>query len=118
MKRVLAIMLLLGAVFGLLGLQTAAAAASLPDLASPSVSPMSAHCMEMMGVQQPDSAKACNGVTLNCIFATGCAVPLMHEPVGPIASAPIRAPELFWIATAVLVGSDRSPEIHPPTLLG
>lgn len=117
-KRMFALLLLIGAMFGLLGQQTAAAASAVPVTTSSMSSTMSADCMEMMGAHKPDPAKKpCNGLTLDCIFATGCAVPLMRDPVDATARAPILAPPLFWTRTAVLIGSDRAPEIHPPTIL-
>jgi hypothetical protein len=117
MKRMLALMLLVGAIFGLLGQQTAAAAASMPAIRLSSVN-MSADCMEMMGAHKPDPAKKpCNGMTLDCILAMGCAVPLMRETLAPIPRVQVPARQYFWGTTAKLVGSDRPPEIHPPTIL-
>ncbi|MDF2381786.1 hypothetical protein JMG10_09945 [Nostoc ellipsosporum NOK] len=118
MKHLLALMLVFGAMFGLLGQQTAAAAAPVPIAAAPA-STMSADCMEMMGGHQPQPAKKpCNGLTLDCIFAMGCAVPLMREPLAPVAQTVVPAPQLFWTTTTVLAGTDLAPEPHPPSLLG
>lgn len=116
MKRVLALLLLMGAVFGLLGQQTAAAAAVIP--ASAPTAGMSADCMEMMAEHpaKPEK-KPCEGLTLDCIFATGCAVPLMRDLGTLLAPAAAAAPELFWPSTAELSGTDRAPETHPPTYL-
>lgn len=117
MKHALALLLLMGAMFGLLGEQTAAAAASAPVAAAAPA--MSADCMEMMGEHpaKPDK-QPCQGLTLDCIFAMGCAVPLMRDPVAPLARATIVVPQLFWPSTAELSGTDRTPETHPPTHLG
>lgn len=119
MTRVLALMLLVGAMFGLLGQQTAAAAAAVPVAAAAPASAMSADCMEMMGMHKPQPAKKpCNGLTLDCIFAMGCAVPLMREPHAPIAQTAVPTPQLFWTTTTVLAGTDLAPEPHPPSILG
>ena len=115
----LALMLLMGAMFGLLGQQTAAAAATVPMAATTHASTMSADCMEMMGAHKPKPAKKPReGLTLDCIFAMGCAVPLMREPLAPIAQVPALTPQLFWATTTVLAGTDLAPEPHPPSILG
>lgn len=115
MKRLFALLLLMEAMFGLLGQQTAAAAA-VPATASVPTAAMSADCMEMMAEHPPKPAKKpCEGLTLDCIFATGCAVPLMRDLATPLAPAAAAAPELFWPSTAELSGTDRAPETHPPT---
>lgn len=114
----LALLLLMGAMFGLLGEQTAAAATTMPVTAA-SAATMGADCMEMMGEPQPQPArKPCNGLTLDCIFAMGCAVPLMREPLAPVGEAPALRPQPFWITTTILAGTDLAPEPHPPSLLG
>lgn len=119
MKHLLALMLVIGAMFGLLGQQTAAAASSVPVTVSAPVAAMSADCMEMMGVHQPQPAKKpCNGLTLDCIFATGCVVPLMREPATPASQMAIVVPQLYWTTTRVLAGTDLVPEPHPPSILG
>jgi hypothetical protein len=116
-KRVLALLLLFGAMFGLLGQQTAAAAA-VPVMASVPAT-MTADCMEMMGAHRSEPAKKpCNGLTLDCIFAMGCAVPLMREPVAPAVQVQVPAPRLFWTTTTVLSGTDLPPEQRPPSILG
>jgi len=115
----LALMLVMGAMFGLLGQQTAAAAATMPVMASAPIAAMSADCMEMMGAHKPAPAKKpCEGLTLDCIFAMGCAVPLMREPTAPLTQASVLTPQLFWTTTTVLAGTDLAPEPHPPSILG
>lgn len=117
-KRVLPLLLLLGALFGLLGQQTAAAAASIPVAAAASAAAMSADCMEMMG--QPPAKpkkKPCTGLTLDCISAMGCALPLTRDPLPPLFRAPMVTAQIFWPTSAVLVGHDLVPEPHPPSIL-
>lgn len=119
MKRMLALLMLFGAMFGLLGQQTAAAAAPVLVGATAATSTMSADCMETMGAHKPEPGKMpCEGLTLDCIFAMGCAVPLMREPLAPVVQAPTLIPQLFWSTTAVLAGTDLTPEPHPPSILG
>lgn len=116
MKHALSLLLLIGAMFGLLGEQTAAAASAPVVAAAPA---MSADCMEMMGEHpaKPDK-QPCEGLTLDCIFAMGCAVPLMRDLAAPVAQAQVVVPQRFWITTTVLSGTDLIPEQHPPTVLG
>jgi len=112
-------MLLVGALFGLLGEQTAAAASAVPVVVSVQVTTMSADCMEMMGADKSAPAKKpCTGLTLDCIFAMACAVPLMPEPAVPFAQALSPTSPLFWTKTAVLAGTDLVPEPHPPSTFG
>lgn len=118
-KRMFTLMFLVGAMFGLLGQQTAAAAATVPMAAITHASTMSAECMEMIGAHKPEPAKKpCDGLTLDCIFAMGCAVPLMREPLAPVAQMAAPTPQRFWTTTTVLAGTDLAPEPHPPSIHG
>lgn len=119
MKRVLPLLLLLGALFGLLGQQTAAAAASVPVAAAAPAAAMSADCMEMMS-QHPakPEKKPCTGLTLECIAAMGCALPLTRDPAQPVGRVPVASTQGFWPISPVLVGHDLAPEPHPPSILG
>src|SRR3546814_15472196 len=76
-KRLLASLLLIGALIGLFGAQMAAAR-SVPTAASaPRAMAMDADCMAMMAKQQPaPEEKPCQGLTLDCIAAMGCVVPM------------------------------------------
>jgi hypothetical protein len=118
-KRALPLLLLLGALFGLLGQQTAAAAASIPVVAAAPAAAMSTDCMEMMG-QHPakPEKKPCTGLTLDCIAAMGCALPLMRDPAQPVGRVPTASTQGFWPISTVLVGHDLAPEPHPPSILG
>ena len=84
------------------------------------VSQMSADCMEMMEQEQSAPAqKPCKGLTLDCIAAMGCVVPIvLKEPAGPVFAPELDSAPAFWSVTAVLIGSDHPPEQHPPTILG
>lgn len=123
MKRALHLLLLLGALIGLFG--QAAAYASLPSPTSASMtmsdmadSGMSEDCMKLMAQQQPQQ-KPCKGMTLACIAAMGCVVPMVVRNDSPALASREAAPSLaFWPTTTVLLGSDLTPEPEPPTLLG
>jgi len=119
-KRILSLLLLLGAIAGLFGQAAAYAAGPHAPMTSTAVSQMSEDCMEMMQERQPEpDKKPCNGLTLDCIAAMGCTLPFVLREVLPqMAVAAPAAARAFWPLVTVLVGSDRPPEIHPPTLLG
>lgn len=122
-KRALHLFLLLGALIGLFG-QAVAYASVQPTVSAPVAmsgmadSGMSEDCMKMMAQQQPQQ-KPCKGMTLACIAAMGCVVPLVVRNDSPALASREAAPSLtFWPTIAVLRGSDLSPEPEPPTLLG
>ena len=123
MKRVLQLLLLLGALIGLLG-QEAALASGPPAMSAPmamsemAASGMSEDCMKMMAQQQQPAQKPCKGMTLACIAAMGCVVPMAVRNDAPVLAAREANPTLeFWPTTTVLRGSDLTPEPEPPTLL-
>ncbi|ABF54252.1 hypothetical protein Sala_2546 [Sphingopyxis alaskensis RB2256] len=120
MNRVLQLLLLLGAVLGLFSQQAAFAAGTHMTAAPAAVSQMSADCMEMMEKQQPEPAqKPCKGLTLDCIAAMGCVVPIvLKEPAAPVSAPELVSALAFWPATTVLIGNNHPPEQHPPTILG
>jgi hypothetical protein len=79
---------------------------------------MSEDCMKMMAEQQPQQ-KPCKGMTLACIAAMGCVVPMVVRNDSPALVRREAGPTLaFWPTTTVLRGSDLTPEPEPPTLLG
>lgn len=118
-KRALQLLLLFGAVIGLFGQQAAYAASARATMAPAAVSQMNADCMEMMQKPQPQPAqKPCKGLTLDCIAAMGCVVPIVFkEPAAPTTAPQFVSALAFWPATSVLVGNDLPPEQHPPTTL-
>lgn len=75
--------------------------------------------MKMMAQQQSPVRKPCNGITLDCIAAMGCVVPIMlgDAPSMPSSLAPAKM-VAFWPRAAVLRGSELTPEPEPPTRLG
>lgn len=118
-KRALHLFLLLGALIGLFG-QAAAYASSPSVMSAPmAMSGMSADCMKMMAQKQQPAQKPCKGMTLDCIAAMGCVVPIVlgDAPAMPAPLAPIKV-AAFWPSATVLRGSELTPEPEPPTLLG
>ncbi|NBW75761.1 MAG: hypothetical protein EBR34_08175 [Sphingomonadaceae bacterium] len=124
MKRRLSLMLLLGALLGLLGQETAFARMMPVEQAVQSVAApeMSADCAEMMRLAQPNpqpDKQPCEGMTPDCIAKMGCAVSVAVIPTATVAppiqihaSPPPQSP------VARLVGRNTGPEPDPPTRLG
>lgn len=122
-KRWLSLLLLVGALLGLLG-QEAAFAHVMPvkiaDQAA-AAAPMSPECAEMMELvkqeQHPD--RPCDGMTPDCIAKMGCAVPLaIIPPLAFAASRQFRAVAPPQMPVAPLIGRDTGPEPEPPARLG
>ena len=123
-KNALHLFLLLGALIGLFG-QAVAYASVQSAVSAPMVmstmadTGMPEDCMKMMAQQQQPAQKPCKGMTLACIAAMGCVVPMAVRDDAPTLAA--RAADLslaFWPTTTVLRGSELTPEPEPPTLLG
>lgn len=75
--------------------------------------------MKMMAQQQQPAQKPCKGMTLACIAAMGCVVPMAVRNDALALAARAADPSLaFWPTTTVLRGSELTPEPEPPTLLG
>lgn len=124
MKRALHLFLLLGALIGLFGQAVAYAsvqsAVSAPiTMSGMSDSGMSEDCMNLMAQQQQPGQKPCKGMTLACIAAMGCVVPMAVRNDAPALRAREASATLaFWTTTTVLRGSNLTPEPEPPNLLG
>lgn len=121
LKSRLAFFLLLGALSGLFGLQSAYA---FGPLASPTAmavghaTPVTTDCADMV-TQQPEQKHApCKGLTLDCVAQMGCVVPMTVESVAPVGDcARVPGEPEFWPAVTVLAGNSISPEPHPPSIL-
>lgn len=122
MKRFLSLALLLGALFGILGQQAALAVGpawhpiveqSLPaDMEKMG----SAGCMKMMDKQ--DSEKPCKGLTLDCIAAMGCVVPMTLSSDQPtVVHVATRHDLSAEAAIRSLAGRTLAPEPEPPAIL-
>src|SRR3546814_10072091 len=73
---------------GLFGAELAYAR-SVPATAPAKTMAMDADCMAMMAMQQPaPTEKPCKGLTLDCIAAVGCVVPLMAADLTGSIAAP------------------------------
>ncbi|MCW1431950.1 hypothetical protein [Novosphingobium sp. JCM 18896] len=120
MKRFLASLLLIGALFGLFGAQMAAARSVPTAMAAPKAMAMDADCMAMMAKQKPAPEKQpCKGLTLNCIAAMGCVIPLVTADLSTdIATARVYGATGFWPTDTVLTGKSFAPDPDPPTTLG
>ena len=119
MKRVLVSLLLIGALIGLFGAELAYAR-SVPATAPAKTMAMDADCMAMRAMQLPaPKEKPCKGLTLDCIAAMGCVVPLMAVDLpGNLAALHIHGKPIFWSATTVLTGKNFAPDPDPPMNLG
>lgn len=120
MKRLLASLLLVGALFGLFGAQLAYAHGVPVAARAPTAMAMDADCMAMMAKQQPAPKETpCKGLTLDCIGAMGCVVPIVLGNAVPAPASPwIHNQAIFWTTVSVLQGHEYAPEPEPPTLLG
>ncbi|QCI92372.1 hypothetical protein [Novosphingobium sp. EMRT-2] len=124
MKRLLSLLLLAGALLGLLGQEVAFAnvmpVAKVEQVSAPAAQ-MSAGCAEMMGltkqVQQPE--KPCQGMTPDCVAKMGCAVTAaLIPPLAFTATPQLRAAAPPQMPVAPLIGRDTGPEPEPPARLG
>lgn len=98
----------------------AAARSVPPAVAAPKAMAMDADCMAMMAQQHPTSdKKPCKGLTLDCIAAMGCMVPLVAANLAGSVATPRTYGALgFWPTTSVLTGKSFAPDPDPPTNLG
>ena len=112
-------MLLVGALIGLFGAESAFALGPRAAATPAVVSGMDADCMEMMRKAPPLAPSPCKGMTLECIAAMGCVVPVLVQDETAVVAAPRAAMrQVFWTTIPVLAGSDPPPEQHPPSILG
>lgn len=116
MKRLLLLLFAFGAMVGLFGQEVAFAAGPAWQPRAEMSAEMPDSCMDAMG-KQPAKAP-CKGLTLDCIAAMGCVLPLL--PV----DAPVLTPlPLFTDVTPAaspmlrLAGRAPPPESEPPTRL-
>ena len=128
MKRWFSLLLLMGALLGLMG-QEAAFAQAMPNAQANQAAAavpadtgeMSDNCAEMMSRAKtpPQSGTPCQGMTPDCVAKMGCAVPVALIPpyLGAVATA-IRLLAPRQMRVAPLIGRETSPEPHPPARLG
>jgi hypothetical protein len=123
MKRWFSLLLLMGALLGLIGQEAAFARVMPAAKAEPMVvaSQMSAECAEMMGLtkQKPQPDKPCQGMTADCVAKMGCAVAVaLIPPLLGATTSEFRLSTPRQMPVAALVGRETSPEPHPPAHLG
>ena len=121
MKRCFSLLLLLGALLGLLAQEAAFASAPampMPDAAI-AASAMGAECAEMMEVDKSQGDQPCKGLTLDCIAKMGCALPSVVVSSAMPLAAEAHIPGLLDpLPVRRLNGRTIGPEPHPPLLLG
>jgi hypothetical protein len=117
MKSLLGLLLALGALIGLLGQQAAYARGVALAVSAPAAAGMDADCMAMMKNAEKPGPTPCKGMTLDCIAAMGCTVPLTlgEEPSFQLIAVP-RPTLMFWPQPHALAGAEVGPELHPPSV--
>ena len=118
-KRLLSLLLVLGALMGLLAQEVAFASAPAMQSTVATASQMSDECAEMMGVDASQPDEPCQGLTLDCLAKMGCAVPsAIVTPAAPLAVADHRRELVDPLAVQRLVGRSVGPEPDPPLIFG
>lgn len=117
MKRFLALLLLFGALTGLFGQEAAFAGGLRLPLGEVATTAMPADCMEMMQQEpQQPAQKPCKGMTLDCIAAMGCMIPLLALIEPGRIGATFHAQQVHFLPTVRhLAGLSLAPEPPPPT---
>ncbi|MBL8650679.1 MAG: hypothetical protein JNL35_09795 [Sphingopyxis sp.] len=122
MKCWLSLMLLVGAMLGLLAQEAAFASAPAMPMASETTiaaPAMSDECAEMMGIDKSDDSAPCKGLTLDCIAKMGCALPLaIATPASMLEATDHRVAPTDRLPIARLRGRSYGPEPDPPLFLG
>lgn len=127
MKRWFSLALLMGALLGLIGQESAfarvvpaAQAAQTSAVVQTDSGQMSADCAEMMKLaQQPQQDTPCQGMTPDCVAKMGCSVPVaLIPPLLGAAPTKFRLLAPRQMPVARLIGREVSPEPHPPAFLG
>lgn len=116
MNRLLAFLLLFGAILGLLGQETAFAQMTLKPVTS-EVSQMDPDCAKSMGIaEQPSSgSQPCQGMTPECIAKMGCIAPFALLPTTLVeASVPLIPASPALIPVPSLYGLIVAPDPEPP----
>lgn len=122
MKRFLSLALLMGALLGIFGQQAVRAAgpAWQPIAEQSPTGDManmgSADCMKVTA--DPSGDKPCEGLTLDCIAAMGCVVPITLSSDPPGAEHVATRHDLpTEVAIRSLAGRTFAPEPEPPSIL-
>ena len=121
MKRCFSLLLLLGALLGLLAQEAAfASAPAMPMQGTEIAAPvMSDECAEMMGIDRLQDEGPCQGLTLDCIAKMGCALPPAVVSAAIPLTVEAHIPGLLDpLPVRRLNGRTIGPEPDPPVLLG
>lgn len=123
MKRWFSLLMLVGALLGLMGQEAAFAHVMPVDQAEQvtAAAQMSPECAEMMGLakQKPQSGKPCEGMTPDCIAKMGCSVPVaLLPPLASDSALQFRAMIPGFAPASPLIGRSFGPEPEPPARLG
>jgi hypothetical protein len=115
-KRLLALFLLIGALAGLLGQEAAFASGPRAPMVGMAAGAMSADCMEMMQQDQQEPGKMpCKRLTLDCIAAMGCTIPLFAVPEPSAIGRTLHGRQIHFLPPArQLAGLSVGPEPPPP----
>lgn len=116
LRRLLFLILACAAMVGLFGQEIAFAAGSALKPHAPMSAAMPDSCMDAMGTQP---AKApCKGLTLDCIAAMGCVVPLLPVDAPGVEPSPLYT-DITPAASPMLrlAGRAPPPEPEPPARL-
>ena len=124
MQRLLKLVLLLGVMVGLFGQTMAMAAAptcsatmrGMPAMHGATTA-ISNDCMDMCSGMKPDSAP-CKKMSLQCLAAMGCTVPMfLEERPSTLSQTVLQKIAPTWPTVERLVGRSYGPEPDPPSFL-
>ena len=117
-KRLLSLLLILGALMGLMAQEVAFASAPAMQNTVATASQMSDECAEMMGVDTSQPDQPCKGMTLDCIAKMGCAAVAAPMPPAPTVQRPSAPRGLRFAAVDVVrEGAGPLPLKNPPKRL-
>lgn len=116
MRHLLPLLLTLGAMIGLFGQEVAFAAGPAWQAHAEWSASMPSSCADMM--QKQPAKTPCKGMTLDCIAAMGCVVPLVPVEAYGLES-PAFTPATILISPTLqrLTGRSPPPEAEPPSRL-
>ena len=118
LKARLSLLLLLGALLGLLGqgMAYAAGPALAPAIEASHAMPSGMDCADMTSDHKAKPAQPCKGLTLACIAQMGCVVPMTFADSARMVErlTPARL-NATWPRAPALVGRTVPPEPEPPS---
>ena len=115
-KFALRLLLLVGAIIGLLSQTVAYAAGPGVSMVATEMSPMGDDCMEMMQQDQPDSPRQHGKrLTPDCMAAMCCLALIPAREASITATPRIASARHFRSVVSPLAGGDIAPEPHPPS---